>query len=1439
MAEAAQGHWADGAPAPVNYPNPRGLYRFPELKDRLREWRERYPAGRAVAEAPPEGGHTVVELAAGAGCSALSSRRAGFRHLYCSEINEEKQQILKALTHAPVFGDAFKLNYKDLNKQYGRPNLCKTGFPCKNYSCSGDQSGKSGETGWMFIAQCKCLIEMDPDMIIIEMVDNVLTVNDGSDLHTVKERLAPHFSLKAKIIECWRMGDVSFRRRLILTGINKRFGEKGEQAWKFPKETFNQHYAPIAWHVAANDKDVPPEAWNHVQPTMRTWMDPKLGRLHQVAQFGQGGMGHSSFPRTVMSFFGLFTTQTGYNGGAQYPTRDYKPGQRIYKTRNPLPEETIRIASLPADFADLIKTVNTDPMFLFDCVNQGWPLRMANALDEQAKLTLDALLGNSTIQRRITDMEKSMALGADPSNTLIRSILLDTGAQVSVMNVGAEQMMANPRQSRISITSANMRQTACNMEGDVTFRVINTTGRKGYARTSTLTCHAVTMAPLARELLSNSDLYKNQGYDLVLDNRAQSGELRKGNPTDADHSCIPLRYDPETGQFFMDYIPYSMDDEAGETREALLAMNITYGIHDAAIVPRTYTDTQAQKLIKELQNDQKGAVMDIMEYAGKPGTEIIHAQHEDDRMIRGAKQTLTNGRRKMSAMELHKMFGHIGGGAEAANCPICRLCKGAPRRIIRTVDPHKEHRPAHTFAMDLLTFDVRSFQQCKYVIVLKCVATKCIRLLPLYLRSDAQSTIEQWVEEMRKSPFFYGMAYPAVSAIVTDRAGEWSNLNRSFSASMRRIGVEMRYSTKDRHERTNPHAERQVGIVEVVIKSLLMETSLPPMFWQCAASNAEFLLNRLPVVSHEANVPHDYDVIRPIEAMTRGGYSRAMISKDLSWFIPVGTVALVHCEKVRGSSLQSKCRWGVATGMLGSQVEFRCPMKFTRFYSKSFKALKLKDGMPYTQFLGLPPMDTVRKPAHLPTDSTDDVTVYLPRAPSLATEHKAPITQVWSTDTLRVGAPVGEAIGGGNGPLECDRVPEGEITARSDIAVTSTHYTHNGGTVSVVGPSGDLIQAPAVPIGGMPYDCIEGDCHTTGLWDEDEETDTPVDRLNIESIIHKTGSEMVTQEVPHHLNAKSLGLDDVTIHIKAIPAGKLRIAMRNHGKRKYAHAFPLPSGSDQPHPGYHVIRRSHDSLDKLYELFDIDSYQDRIKYRSRLTESGIPKRLLTPGTRPLPIGMAIPKPKGTFVMPVPVIGSVFTIPDTLVAGGGHTRGPMPTIVHSVEAHQSDTKTKAESSHNKKRSRSEQLTLFSDVDVDKLWVRSGQWVRAGITLRTGDNKECRVLSAVVKRRKYKKKVPTGAVGSLHEPPPTTIEKALNHPTKAWDWLKSILDEWKGLEDLGVLKHNHTIKECRNMGITSTPVPLTIVLTHQCPRTRPRLGSTKKKVAETSANLHMWV
>ena len=86
------------------------------------------------------------------------------------------------ITHAPVLGGAFQLNYEELRKKYGRMNVVKIVFPCKDFSRSGSRTGAKGETGWMFIAQCKCIIQLDPDIMIIEMVDNVVNVNNGVEL---------------------------------------------------------------------------------------------------------------------------------------------------------------------------------------------------------------------------------------------------------------------------------------------------------------------------------------------------------------------------------------------------------------------------------------------------------------------------------------------------------------------------------------------------------------------------------------------------------------------------------------------------------------------------------------------------------------------------------------------------------------------------------------------------------------------------------------------------------------------------------------------------------------------------------------------------------------------------------------------------------------------------------------------------------------------------------------------------------------------------------------------------------------------------------------------------------------------------------------------------------------------------------------------------------
>ena len=224
------------------------------------------------------------------------------------------------------------------------------------------------------------------------------------------------------------------------------------------------------------------------------------------------------------------------------------------------------------------------------------------------------------------------------------------------------------------------------------------------------------------------------------------------------------------------------------------------------------------------------------------------------------------------------------------------------RYIRRTVDPHRETRVAFTFVLAMLVFNARDRFRFKYV-VLKCAASSAYRLVPLHLKSDAQTALEEWITELRASPYFHNMPYHPCSHIHMDQA------------------------TKDRYERTNPMAERAIAIVEVVVKSILLQANLGAAFWSAALGQCEFLLNRLPVYSHEVNQPIDGDRIRPLEALTRGAYSRRTVDKELSTFLPLGMPALVNQHKVRGSSLQSKARWGVAMGMLGSQCEFMCPFQ--------------------------------------------------------------------------------------------------------------------------------------------------------------------------------------------------------------------------------------------------------------------------------------------------------------------------------------------------------------------------------------------------------------------------------------------------------------------------------------------------------------------------------
>ena len=157
-----------------------------------------------------------------------------------------------------------------------------------------------------------------------------------------------------------------------------------------------------------------------------------------------------------------------------------------------------------------------------------------------------------------------------------------------------------------------------------------------------------------------------------------------------------------------------------------------------------------------------------------------------------------------------------------------------------------------------------------------------------------------------------------ISAIHTDNESVWAEECTNFTEIIEAEGgLDMIYSDPGEHARENSRAEGANKIIEAGIQSLLYEKNLPPSWWQRAANDVQFLGNRHPPYSLDANVPLDGDMASPIERMFLGYVSHHQVYREIDCFVAVGTLAMCHVKKVKGSDLEPKVRWAVAIGQRG------------------------------------------------------------------------------------------------------------------------------------------------------------------------------------------------------------------------------------------------------------------------------------------------------------------------------------------------------------------------------------------------------------------------------------------------------------------------------------------------------------------------------------------
>jgi hypothetical protein len=965
----------------------------------LKELRDSHSIGavkEALANSLPS--FTVFELHSGGCLDTIAAVLSGFRHLGSTEdvssvLGRLKAGCFEDLTRERCLGDT-----KDWEKWIScvtrEIDYLKSGSPCQDYSSIGSGLGAGGNRGGeLFIEQLAPILALRPKIVRLEMVPSALEVNEGAEVKLVKDTLGVDYHVYDKVLDCWRYGDPSTRSRLFIVALRRDHFTNVK--WEWPDEIFDMDTYPIARDIAVPDDQVPPAYRRNgsIPYVFKCLREEEPGCILPVGFAGDplkpNDIGSPKNPNSIQSWDAGLAVQLASNGGSRRPSLSWQPGTPIDYTRLSTPTETLRAASLhEASFEEFARKhyrrssgMNFDG-WLRELVNLGVPVstgiaidlkvqdmlklactkpsdhcaelsqcRAFNAHDSDHRDNDDGLTYPSDIGSAL--MSKGIRLGSDKGLTYG---IGDSGATHHLHDSEFNPYLYNIREATSEYCTAGDGMIQGDLTGSMDISVLNLDHQPEAPDSVDHTIQTTTVKGLGSNLFSLEDEFERNGYDIYLRHGYKDGDFTgMYRPPEASsfgpESFIPMCYDLRgTGGWRVPYLirkPNTSDSQHKAMLEAVISQNRADCSRGAriAVKQHEYTVEQAGQLEKIL-------------WACPSVAQQTTVRVEGERNIRPAFTYGGLRRYKRKGWhEFHTAMAHM--GEPGTPCEVCNMFKGCPiPRPKHTEGRPRESRPGHTWHMDMITFRTRSEEGCKYLIVITDETTGTFQLIPLHWKSDATFEIERWIVAMRAHPALRDLDYGFISKIITDNDSVWGDDTEVFKEMVERVkGLEVVYGAPEDHARENARAEGSNKIIEAGIQSLLYEQNLPPSWWQRAANDVMFLANRFPRYSTAAAIPPDGDVAPPIEQLftVRGiAYiSRNQVYRELDSYVSVGTPALCHMPKVKGSDLEPKVRWGVAIGQRGKVTRWMCPFTRVQFRRRAFTAFTLKTGLNWSQFLGL------------------------------------------------------------------------------------------------------------------------------------------------------------------------------------------------------------------------------------------------------------------------------------------------------------------------------------------------------------------------------------------------------------------------------------------------------------------------------------------------------
>lgn len=160
-----------------------------------------------------------VSLFSGIEAASVAWGPLGWEAMAFAEIEPFPCSVLAhRFPDVPNLGDVTRIDWKEFETEYGKPDIVCGGSPCQSFSIAGGRESLSGESRLMF-EFIRCLDDLRPRWFLWENVPGVLNTRDDAFAQLLGEvqRLG-YFSLAWRVLDAQFFGVAQRRRRVFLVG---------------------------------------------------------------------------------------------------------------------------------------------------------------------------------------------------------------------------------------------------------------------------------------------------------------------------------------------------------------------------------------------------------------------------------------------------------------------------------------------------------------------------------------------------------------------------------------------------------------------------------------------------------------------------------------------------------------------------------------------------------------------------------------------------------------------------------------------------------------------------------------------------------------------------------------------------------------------------------------------------------------------------------------------------------------------------------------------------------------------------------------------------------------------------------------------------------------------------------------------------------------------